>query len=255
MWVPSRCFTPPLRGLDFGAMRSDEADDGPPSQGNPTLIAQRQAFLSSNPSSKFAPPPFHWTDRSSPYDTTNARAAAEDELLSLSAETYVLNLAGLFGGSRNPVNWIARVAPSKEALRVKGSIHLIHGRDVARAIVAVHRAPPRLQPQPKATPPPSEKGTASKQLGQRYLLTNLRVFDWWDLASSQPVSVPDGAQLTEAEEHRLQVAKWVGELMQEEEVRGLPRSVEQMGRAMDGRDFWRDSGLMPEVGGWQEAST
>lgn len=40
--------------------------------------------------------PFKWTDRHSPYDVTNARAIAEDELLSLSKNAYVLNLCGLW---------------------------------------------------------------------------------------------------------------------------------------------------------------
>lgn len=45
---------------------------------------------------------FEWTDRHSPYDKTNARAIAEDELLSMHNETFVLNLSGLWVSS-NPV--------------------------------------------------------------------------------------------------------------------------------------------------------
>lgn len=40
--------------------------------------------------------PFKWTTRHSPYDVTNARAIAEDELLSLSKNAFVLNLCGLW---------------------------------------------------------------------------------------------------------------------------------------------------------------
>jgi hypothetical protein len=63
---------------------------------------------------------------------------AEDELLSLGG--CVLNLSGLWGGERAPRNWIGRVAGTKEQLRGKTSLHMIHGVDVARAIVAVVRA-------------------------------------------------------------------------------------------------------------------
>lgn len=77
-----------------------------------------------------------WVTRHSKYDKSNARAVAEDELLSLGG--CVLNLSGLWGGERQPKNWIDRVAATKEQLRGKGSLHLIHGEDVARAVVGVH---------------------------------------------------------------------------------------------------------------------
>ncbi|KAJ3504690.1 hypothetical protein NLJ89_g7802 [Agrocybe chaxingu] len=61
-----------------------------------------------------------WYDPRSPY-TPTPRAEEEAALLALSptAPTTVLNLAGLWGGSRSPKNWVAKVAPSKEALRAK----------------------------------------------------------------------------------------------------------------------------------------
>lgn len=71
-----------------------------------------------------APPPapvaHRWYDRHTPHAKT-ARAVAEDELLDLSPETptTVLNLAGLWGGTRDMRNWVGRVAPSKEVLRNK----------------------------------------------------------------------------------------------------------------------------------------
>lgn len=79
-----------------------------------------------------------WVTRHSKYDTKNARAIAEDELLRLGG--CVLNLAGLWGGERLVKHWVDRVASSKEMLRGKGSLHMIHGEDVARAIVAVHES-------------------------------------------------------------------------------------------------------------------
>lgn len=39
--------------------------------------------------------------------------------------------------------------------------------------------------------------------------------------------------------------KWVGELMVEQEVRALPRSMEQLGRCYDTREFWDMFDLMP----------
>jgi hypothetical protein len=78
-----------------------------------------------------------WVTRKSPYDVTNKRAIAEDELRELGG--CVLNLSGLWGGSRQPSNWVERVAKTKDALKEKASLHLIHGQDVARAIIAVSK--------------------------------------------------------------------------------------------------------------------
>jgi hypothetical protein len=77
-----------------------------------------------------------WVTRHSRYNKVNDRAIAEDELRNLGG--CVLNLSGLWGGDRQPRNWLDRVAPTKEKLQDKTSLHLIHGQDVARAIIAVH---------------------------------------------------------------------------------------------------------------------
>ena len=53
----------------------------------------------------------------------------------------MLNLSGLWGGARDPRHWIDRVAPTKEKLAGKLTLHMIHGKDVARGIMAVHRNP------------------------------------------------------------------------------------------------------------------
>ncbi|KAF7424020.1 hypothetical protein PC9H_009320 [Pleurotus ostreatus] len=159
-----------------------------------------------------------WCDRRSPYTRTD-RAASEDELLAIGNGT-VLNLAGLWGGKRDTRNWVGKVAPTKEALRNKGSIHMIHGHDVARAILAVH-------------------ANFDKAAGQRWILSDGRVYDWWDLASAWGVrDSPSG----DRGPHPL----WVLELMQEAGVRGLPRDVSLLGRALDSRDFWVTFGLTPE---------
>ncbi|KAJ7472703.1 hypothetical protein FB451DRAFT_1089591 [Mycena latifolia] len=150
-------------------------------------------------------------DRNSSFNHTG-RANAEVELLASSlARTTVLNLAGLWGGPRVPRNWLSRVAPTKEALKSKGSLHLIHGADLARAILAVH-------------------SDFSKAAGQRWIITDGRVYDWWDLASAWGTDGP---------------TVWVRELMQEENVRVLPRNHELLGRILDSRDFWYEFGLSP----------
>lgn len=79
-----------------------------------------------------------WVTRHSAYDKGNPRAIAEDELLASGG--CVLNLAGLWGGERMVRHWVDRVAGSKVMLRGKGSLHMIHGEDVARGIVAVHQS-------------------------------------------------------------------------------------------------------------------
>ena len=78
-----------------------------------------------------------WVTRHSAYDKKNDRAVAEDELLSFGG--CVLSLSGLWGGEREPRDWVGRVAATKEQLAGKKSLHMIHGCDVARAIVAVAR--------------------------------------------------------------------------------------------------------------------
>jgi nucleoside-diphosphate-sugar epimerase len=165
-----------------------------------------------------------WKDRHSPYDTSNLRAIAEDELLALSAQaghirTTALDLCGLWGGARDPRHWVSRVAPNKEALAKKGSLHMIHGEDVARAIVAVHEQPEVVN-------------------NQRWIITDGRVYDWWDLASAW-------AHDQEGGNDKEPYAKWVRELLREHEVRALPRTPELIGRALDGREFWEAFGLDP----------
>ncbi|KAJ7168675.1 hypothetical protein C8R46DRAFT_1350270 [Mycena filopes] len=147
-------------------------------------------------------------DRHSPFNATG-RANAEVELLRL-ARTTVLNLAGLWGGQRVVRNWLPRVAPSKEALAGKGSLHLIHGLDLARAILAVHT-------------------NFDAAAGQRWLITDGRVYDWWDLASAWEEAP----------------AAWVRALMREKGVRVLPRNTELLGRILDSTEFWHEFGLSP----------
>ena len=62
---------------------------------------------------------------------------AEDALLEIGG--CVLNLSGLWGGQRMVKHWVDRVAASKEMLSGKKSLHMIHGEDVSRGIIAVHK--------------------------------------------------------------------------------------------------------------------
>jgi hypothetical protein len=150
---------------------------------------------------------------------------------------------------------VARIAVSKESLKVKvrlppahpaardpwndppgcaalalgllqGSLHMIHGLDLARAILAVH-------------------AQFDKAAGQRWILTDGRVYDWWDLASAwgsggeQSRGSADGP-------HGPQSA-WVQQFMQEQGLRALPRNVELLGRALDSREFWTTFELSPAM--------
>ncbi|KAF9046807.1 hypothetical protein BDZ89DRAFT_1089377 [Hymenopellis radicata] len=143
-----------------------------------------------------------WSDRHTPYTKTD-RALAEDEF-----PGTVLCLSGLWGGPRNARRFVLQAAASKAALEAKDSLHLIHGQDVARAILAVHRKP--------------SPG--------RWLLTDGRVYDWWELASAW------------SPEH----AGWVRELMKQHGIRALPRDTGLLRRMLDSSEFWETHGIEPE---------
>lgn len=180
-----------------------------------------------------------WVTRHSPLVLPSApRTIAESELLSLGG--CVLHLAGLWDGvTRIPSRWIDRVTSSKDALRSKGSLHMIHGVDVARAILAVSQ---------------SDKAKWDKKCrGQRWMLTDGFVYDWWSLVMGWADVKKEGQQESNGEEgagkgEPTKQAKWVYELMIEEGVRGLPRSMEQLKRCYDTREFWSTFDLVPLKG-------
>lgn len=169
-----------------------------------------------------------WTSRHSPYNKDSPRAVAEDELLKLGGS--VLNLAGLWGGERQPKNWVSRVAKSKDDVKGKKSLHMVHGVDVARAVLAVMQ-------------------DWEKTRGERWMLTDGFVYDWWALMAGWA----DVQQQTEKKEGKdgdvdvepAETAKWVYELMREEDVRALPRPYETLGRCYDSREFWETFALVP----------
>lgn len=177
------------------------------------------------------PPKIHenkWYDRKSPFNPT-PRSGQEDALLSLSPthKTTVLHLAGLWGGARTPKNWTGKVAPTRDALRLKASLHLLHGIDLARSILAVHY-------------------DFEKANGQRWMLTDGRIYDWWNLASSWGApNPPDNKDTEEEDGERGPYARWVRELMEETGLKALPRNADTLGRALDSQEFWRTFRLSP----------
>ncbi|GAA5903938.1 hypothetical protein JCM8208_001733 [Rhodotorula glutinis] len=216
--------------------------------GGPTLAS---LSVKANDAEKpAAAPKFEWTTRHSPYDRKNLRAIAEDELLSQHSDTVVLNLVGLWGGSRNPANWFARIAPTPEALEGKGSLHLLHGIDLARAIIAVHLAPTLPSSSSTSTSAPDSPRAGT---GQRWIVSDLRVLDWWDLASAHPLAGPPPSTTAAGGERSPDRALWVQDFMRKHGVRALPRTPHELGRAIDAREFWEAFGLMPVRGRWEEA--
>ena len=158
-----------------------------------------------------------WMDRHSPIDLSSERAVAEQELLALmGTRACILNLAGLWGGERNPRNWVSRVAKTKDDVKGKGALHLVHGEDVARAVVGC-----------------LEKWEGVG--GGRWIVCDLRTWDWWNLILAW-----------EDERQGPEYGQWVLELMEEQEVRALPRGRELLGRVLDGRDFWKKVGAVPK---------
>jgi hypothetical protein len=151
---------------------------------------------------------------------------AEDELM-VEFGGCSLNLCGLYGGTRVPRTWLPRLGQSKEDVKKRGAVHFVHGEDVARAIVATHK---------NFTP------------GKRWLIADLRVYDWYDLimSFSAMTEEQEGAACVEDRALRQQYSKWVGELMIEEGVRALPREMNQLGRKLDSRGFWLHHGLWPK---------
>lgn len=151
--------------------------------------------------------------------TRTERAIAEDELLGLGG--VVLNLAGLWGDDRKPRNWVSRIAKSKEQLGTKGSLHLIHGDDVARACLAVC------------------KMFAGND---RWIVTDKHVYDWWELIDRWA----DELETVEVGGNKPEYKKWVAELMDESGIMALPRNHETLGRVLDSTAFWKEYQIQPK---------
>lgn len=129
------------------------------------------------------------------------------------------------------------MAPQKDDVRNKKSLHLVHGVDVARGVLAV-------------------LGKWDRARGQRWMLTDGLVYDWWELfvgwadqeeeqKQQQQQQGETNGEEEEREKQPSKQAKWVSELMWEENVLALPRSMEVLGRCYDSRDFWHTFELAP----------
>ena len=90
-----------------------------------------------------------------------------------------------------------------------------------------------------ASPLHSELG---KRLTTSQMLTDLIVYDWWELILGLAGQEDEEK---ESEDRKDSQIKWVGELMAEQEVKALPRSMEELGRCYDSREFWTTFGIMP----------
>ncbi|WPH02581.1 Hypothetical protein R9X50_00544600 [Acrodontium crateriforme] len=165
-----------------------------------------------------------WITRHSPHNKADPRGIAEDELLGL--DGCVLNLAGLWGGARDPRTWVGRVAKSKEDVRGKKSLHMIHGLDVARAVLALI-------------------GNWENAHGQRWMLTDGFVYDWWSLFVGWADVEAANGEGDKLDRQPADTAKWTFEIMAEEQVGALPRSMETLGRCYSAREFWDTFQLTP----------
>ncbi len=154
----------------------------------------------------------------SPRDAGNARGEVEEHLLStLGHRAAVLNLAGLYGDTRKPYNFVTKAAPSREKLREKNSLHLVHGDDVARAIAAMVEAP-----------------AASSLWGRRWIVSDTNSYDWWHLSQTM-TALP--------EEYK----QWAASLSEEFNVK-LPRQPgndpkRSLARTLDGQAFWKEASI------------
>ncbi|KAI8335851.1 hypothetical protein BC941DRAFT_514685 [Chlamydoabsidia padenii] len=107
-------------------------------------------------------------NRHSPLDHVKDTGRIPSEQVALARQSTILHLAGLWGAQRQPKNWVARFS-NKEALKNKllaRQLHLIHGKDVARAILAIH-----LKQQQEQTG------------GERWIVTDGGCYDWLVLFS------------------------------------------------------------------------
>lgn len=137
---------------------------------------------------------------------TNPRFDIEEVFLKMGG--CVLNLAGLWGGLRDPKGWLDRVAHTKEALANKQSLHLIHGLDVAKLVLRVTK---------DFTP------------SERWIVSDTKVYDWYELAMGWETSDT--------------MKGWLKEIMEEKEIWKLPR--DNLERRLDSMETWTRFGIFP----------
>ncbi|KDN44272.1 hypothetical protein K437DRAFT_225037 [Tilletiaria anomala UBC 951] len=158
---------------------------------------------------------------SSQFDPSNVRGQVESRLLQIRGlRAAVLNLSGLYGIQRQPKNFILKGAPTRDALEQKSSLHLVHGDDVASAILSMFIAL-------------SDDQARARLWAKRWIVSDSHVYDWWHLAGVVP-DLPE------------QYSQWSRELATKYNV-NLPRSYDAQGasdiqrslkRVLNGREFW-----------------
>ncbi|KAJ1646749.1 hypothetical protein J3B02_001617 [Coemansia erecta] len=143
-----------------------------------------------------------------------------EELIIKTFNGHVLNLVGLWGGERVPEKW-SRFYTEKEKLRNRlkdRSLHLVHGADTARAILAVIK-----KPDPK---------------GGRWLISDKHTYDMLEILIGDP-----------------RIREFLEDLLQEEDVRKLVGADKindiKMGESqvtlrIDSSHFWKKYEIEPE---------
>lgn len=159
---------------------------------------------------------------SSPIDSSNARGQVEEQLLATKGlQSAVMNLAGLYGGERKPMNFILKAAPTKDALQQRNTLHLVHGEDVSRAIIEMW-----------------QQRKNDRLWGRRWIVSDTNSYDWWHLAanvSGLPPHYPEWSQ-SFAQEHNLSLPRPRLEA-------GEDPSPRTLNRTLDGGDFWDAAGV------------
>lgn len=177
------------------------------------------------------------------------------------------------------------VPKTKEGVGEKGSVHFVNGWDVAALIVRIcldvcGEKESGLESDDVVVADGNENTTVDSGKdrvtngawenlkGKRWIVCDCRVYDWWDIiwdnaehlqslldesANTAPIrgsatSPGKTGVLTSSSgmpSSGWTYRKWILELMLDRDVQSLPRPVEMLGRALDGRDVWREAGVVP----------
>lgn len=141
------------------------------------------------------------------------RSEAERELINRYKGT-VLNLAGLWGRERQPRGFIQNVfGPNGERVNQAFSLHLIHGSDVARAVLKMNEE--------------------TELEAGRWIVTDTKVYDEWEIGLWK-------GWTSDATRSAIEKA------MAEQGVKKLPRPNDALKRWLDSTEFWRRFGLEPK---------
>jgi nucleoside-diphosphate-sugar epimerase len=92
------------------------------------VLGSTSAYNAPSQSTEYPPP---WIDESAPVNLTKPRVQGE-EFLRTNCGAIILRVAGIYGPSRNPIDWIrtGRVSPSRKY------VNLIHVEDLATICLA-----------------------------------------------------------------------------------------------------------------------